>query len=601
MNKINKSIKTAIIVLIVLIVYAYGFDVTQVNMETAREPRRQQSFVRIIRALAHPDIVTYEQSEVVVEAPILVGCPEGGVNFPEPDQSGPYMVVTPGCADPKGEVTVEGYNFAPNVSGPINFIPPSGVTIQLGNFQSDGRGNFQSIVTLPNRQPIPETQTIRSITRTNVGGPTLSRNGKDTWDKIIETVFLALLATTFGTIFAIPISFLAAKNIMKDVVSPLASVALSLIAWPLGIAAGWLAARGAHQVSDQFGQTTLLLIAGVIIAPLVTYFAMRIGLPPTDTGKPTSKQRLGRVGALLVAAMAGLVAALLLSEVVSRFGESVARVPALEFMGSFFITISDMVATFLGLVVALSVGGLLSSWAGRLGQWMTETMSISTLKSANLLLAALAGALIFLTFAYILDWLYDYNNPFYVFVIPGILGALCGLLVAARLPHKGSLPVGMAIYNAVRGTMNVLRSIEAFIWAIIFVVLVSTGPFAGTLALTLHTVAALGKLYSEQVESIMPGPLEAIKATGATRLQTIIYGVIPQIVPPYISFTMYRWDINVRMSTIIGFAGGGGIGFLLQQNINLLNYRAASTQMIAITVVVWAMDYISSVLRERFV
>ncbi|MCB0144308.1 MAG: ABC transporter permease subunit, partial [Caldilineaceae bacterium] len=115
------------------------------------------------------------------------------------------------------------------------------------------------------------------------------------------------------------------------------------------------------------------------------------------------------------------------------------------------------------------------------------------------------------------------------------------------------------------------------------------------------TVASLAKLYSEQVESIMDGPLEAVLATGANRLQMIVYAVIPQIIPPYISFTMYRWDINVRMSTIIGFAGGGGIGFLLQQNINLLNYRAASAQIFAIAIVVSLMDYISSALRQRVV
>jgi phosphonate transport system permease protein len=128
---------------------------------------------------------------------------------------------------------------------------------------------------------------------------------------------------------------------------------------------------------------------------------------------------------------------------------------------------------------------------------------------------------------------------------------------------------------------------------------VGLGPFAGALALALHSIAAGGKLYSEQVESIMNGPLEAIKASGATRLQTIIYAVIPQIIPPYISFTMYRWDINVRMSTIIGLVGGGGIGFLLQQNMNLLNYRGASTQILAIAIVVATMDYVSARLRER--
>jgi phosphonate transport system permease protein len=95
--------------------------------------------------------------------------------------------------------------------------------------------------------------------------------------------------------------------------------------------------------------------------------------------------------------------------------------------------------------------------------------------------------------------------------------------------------------------------------------------------------------------------VEAVRATGATRLQTVVYAVVPQIVPPYISFTMYRWDINVRMSTIIGFVGGGGIGFLLQQNIALLDYRAAAAQMLAIAIVVATMDYVSSRLRERFV
>ena len=169
------------------------------------------------------------------------------------------------------------------------------------------------------------------------------------------------------------------------------------------------------------------------------------------------------------------------------------------------------------------------------------------------------------------------------------------------MKEADTLPVGLSIYYVIRTILNTLRSIEPLIMVIVFAVWVGIGPFAGVLALSLHTIAALAKLYSEQVESILPGPLEAIKATGATRLQTIVYAVVPQIVPPYISFTMYRWDINVRMSTIIGFAGGGGIGFLLQQNINLLNYRAASVQMLAITIVVALMDYISSRLREKVV
>lgn len=165
----------------------------------------------------------------------------------------------------------------------------------------------------------------------------------------------------------------------------------------------------------------------------------------------------------------------------------------------------------------------------------------------------------------------------------------------------GGHSVTMFIYYAVRTILNILRSIEPLIMAIIFVVWVGLGPFAGVLALAVHSIAALGKLYSEAVESIDPGPIEAITATGANRIQTVVYAVIPQIVPPYIAFTVYRWDINVRMSTIIGFVGGGGIGFLLQQWIRLLMYEEAGAAVWAIAIVVALMDYASAKVREMIV
>lgn len=164
-------------------------------------------------------------------------------------------------------------------------------------------------------------------------------------------------------------------------------------------------------------------------------------------------------------------------------------------------------------------------------------------------------------------------------------------------PH----PLGMAAYYAVRTVFNVLRSIEPLILAILFAVWVGIGPFAGVLALGLHSIAALGKLYSEQIESIDPGPVEAVTATGATRLQVILYAVVPQVVPQFLAFTFYRWDINVRMSTIIGFVGGGGIGFLLQQWINLLQYNQAGTALLIITLVVITLDTISAKVREKMI
>jgi phosphonate transport system permease protein len=159
----------------------------------------------------------------------------------------------------------------------------------------------------------------------------------------------------------------------------------------------------------------------------------------------------------------------------------------------------------------------------------------------------------------------------------------------------------MAIYFLTRTILNIIRSIEPLIWAIIAVVVVGLGPFAGIIALTVHSIAALGKLYSEAIESIDPGPIEAIQATGATRLQTIMYAVVPQMIPPFVSFSIYRWDINVRMSTVIGLVGGGGIGFVLIQYIKLLDYRAAGIAVWFIAITVAILDYVSASIRQRFV
>jgi len=160
-------------------------------------------------------------------------------------------------------------------------------------------------------------------------------------------------------------------------------------------------------------------------------------------------------------------------------------------------------------------------------------------------------------------------------------------------------PIAKLVYTGVRVFASLVRSIQPIIWAIIFVVWVRTGPFPGVLALWIHSIADLTKLYSERLESIDEGPMEAIAATGANRLQVLIYGVVPQIVNPYLSFSLYRLDINVRMATIIGIVGGGGIGMRLYSYINKWNFPKAVVMTILIIVMVWGIDYVSSRLRER--
>ncbi len=190
-------------------------------------------------------------------------------------------------------------------------------------------------------------------------------------------------------------------------------------------------------------------------------------------------------------------------------------------------------------------------------------------------------------------------------VFLALMGTTIAVLVAVPISFLGARnlmtknPLGTSVYYLTRTFFNIMRSIEPLILAIVFTVWVGLGPFAGVLALGLHSIAALGKLYSEQIESIDPGPIEAVTATGAKPVQVVRFAVVPQIIPQFIAFTIYRWDINVRMSTVIGFVGGGGIGFILQQYINLLQYRQAATAVWAITIVVAAMDYVSAIIRER--
>jgi len=603
-----KSARVGLVTLLGLVIFAYGFQITRVDLEELRSEKRQESLVRVTRALAQPDLLAYDQTEEVVNIPLYVPCRADGLLSAAPAHTGadPYLTLTPACAAPGETVRVEGFNFAPSTTGPVRFVPGgdinNNVTLGRDNADTDENGHFALDLTLPKR-PSEEVQYIRATLRRNIGTPHLTQTARDTWEKIIETVFLALLATVFGTLLAIPISFIAARNLMKPVKSPLASISLSVLGWPVGIALGFLAFGWVEAFSARLGAALWVNLLVTILAPLAAVWGLRWAIPEEESNAPAPSLpslRLARLGVIFLSALGVFLGLFQLASLLMSIGE--AAQPALAsfgFLGYFLFQIGDILALTATALGALAVGAALSSFLGRIGLRATEKMTPVGLKPLNLALAALAGATIFGLIGYLVERLYQPGNPFYTFWLPVALGAALGAALALFIKPKTALPIGMVIYTITRTILNALRSVEALVMAIVFVIAVGIGPFAGVMALGLHTIVSLAKLYSEQVESIASGPLEAIEATGANRLQTIIYAVIPQIVPPYISYTMYRWDINVRMSTIIGFVGGGGIGFLLQQNINLLNYRGASAQMLAIAIVVASMDYISSVLREK--
>jgi phosphonate ABC transporter permease subunit PhnE len=600
-----KSIKVGLASLLVMVIIAYGFQITKVNLEELSSKTRQESLIRVTRALAKPDFFEFDQTEEIINAPFYIPCPVNGnpPAVPEPTASNPYLVIIPTCANPGDTVQVEGFHFASKASGPLRFVPGNDpnnvVTLGRVSVETDSQGHFIASMILPDR-PSADMQYIRASLRRNIGMPHLTKSAYDTWDKIIETVFLALLATIFGTILAIPLSFLAARNLMKPVKSPLISISLSALGWPIGIALGFLIVRGMGDISNLTGTNIWINLASVVVSPVLIWLGIRWAIPQEELNPPRSLIRVARLGVLILGVLVGFFGLFQLASLSKTIGTIlVGALGMFGFLGNFLFQVGDIVAILTPVLGGLAAGGALGSFLGRIGQQGSEKLSAKGLLTINLLLTPIAGATILSLLGQLVEWLYQIGNPLYTLWAPMAVGALLGLLLATFSRAKEALPIGMVIYFITRTILNALRSVEALIMAIVFVIAVGIGPFAGVIALGLHTIVSLAKLYSEQVESIMSGPLEAVQATGANRLQTIVYAVIPQIVPPYISYTMYRWDINVRMSTIIGFVGGGGIGFLLQQNINLLNYRGASAQMVAIAVVVASMDYISSVLREK--
>jgi phosphonate transport system permease protein len=149
--------------------------------------------------------------------------------------------------------------------------------------------------------------------------------------------------------------------------------------------------------------------------------------------------------------------------------------------------------------------------------------------------------------------------------------------------------------------MDAFRAINEMVFAMLFVVAVGLGPFAGVMALFIHTTGVLAKLYSEAVEAIEPGPVEGIRATGASGLQEVIYGVIPQVMPLWISYSLYRFESNVRSATVVGMVGAGGIGVVLWESIRGFMFAQTCAIMIVIIITVTLTDLLSQRIRKRFI
>jgi phosphonate transport system permease protein len=201
---------------------------------------------------------------------------------------------------------------------------------------------------------------------------------------------------------------------------------------------------------------------------------------------------------------------------------------------------------------------------------------------------------------------------------PSVLpAALAGALTTVEIAALGTavaavlaLPLGFLsarnvaparTFYPARAVLNFFRSVDTLVYALIFVAAVGLGPFPGVLAVVAYTTTSLAKLYSEAIEGIDPGPVDAVTATGATRLQVLRFGVLPQVLPLFLSYVLYRLETNIRAATVLGFVGAGGIGFYLQTYLRLIDYPAASTVLLVTVAMVMIVDAVSSRLRDRLV
>lgn len=195
-----------------------------------------------------------------------------------------------------------------------------------------------------------------------------------------------------------------------------------------------------------------------------------------------------------------------------------------------------------------------------------------------------------------------------------LLGVVFGALVAAplavlatRTPGEltasargvGRIRVQAAVYSAARSVLNLMRTIPDLVWALMFVAAVGLGPFAGVLALTVHSAGLLGKLYAEAMESVDRGAAESLNVLGAGRTTVLLFAVLPQAAAPLVSVTLYQWECNIRSAMVLGFVGAGGLGQRIDLAMRLFRYDEMLTLLAVLLLLVTLVDRLSAFVRSR--
>lgn len=466
---------------------------------------------------------------------------------------------------------------------------------------------------------------------------------------MIETVAMGLLATIFSTILAVPVSFLAAHNIMERVPGGTAIYyvsrtilnvvrAIDTIVWGL-IVIVWVG------LGSFAGVIALTIHSVAALGKLFSEEIEHIDPGPVEAVTATGATLLQSIRfAVIPQVIPSLLAYSLLRWDINMRSATIIGFVAGGGIGFFVVETTRMggyqqyaTALWVVVVVIVLVDYISAKWREAILKDQPQKVEVKSPILNNLRLAfyVILGVAAFVycwniteisirsmlnpgkNFGQIiLDFIsLDLSPKVFQTVLQQMLVTIFQAMLATTLGAILALPFSFLaaknltgrsrlsawIYYITRAMFNILRSIEALLYVVIFVFWVGIGPFAGMLALAVTSFALIGKLFSEAIENIEPGPIEAITAAGANQLQMIVYAVLPQIVPPFVSYLIYQWDINIRMATIIGFAGGGGIGLTLTTFFGSLQYHKAGTVVAVIVVVVALMDFASAKLRQSLI
>ncbi len=652
------------LVVIVALLITYGIGWKEIGVDVNKVVTRFTDMKPVLLDLVHPDVYAFHQTQQVGTANFYTPCGPGGSGQPAVPPGQPELLLEPTCGDAGQPVTIHGLHFTPDEHGTLVWVDPIGnetelrdaTTKQFIDLVPNASGEFTITIPVPSVIPAGQkiTQPLQNQVEArftkSVGNPYPSDIFVLVMQKMVETVALALMATLFSIILAIPLSFLAARNIvgttnagvvlyyvMRMFFNVVRSVdplvwGLVVVVWVgLGPFAGVLAltihsiaalgklyseevehidpgpVEAIRATGANFFQTIRYAVVPQIVPSFLGYTLLRWDInvrSATIVGFVAG----GGIGFLLIQFIqkgaynqyattmwAIAIVVYVLDYASAKWRERILQTEtraAAEAPKPFFSSWRNIAVTVIGLVVFVAAWNISQidpasflnpgkNFGSLVHDFVTVDLGSNTVSVvSDLMLQTILMALLATT-------------------LGGALAIPFSFLAARNLTGRSRLLVW--IYYITRTVFNLFRSIEALVYVTLFIIWVGIGPFAGMMALSVATFALLGKLFSEAIENVDTGPMEAITATGANRLQTIVYGIIPQIVPPFISYAIYQWDINIRISTIIGFGGGGGIGFQLQTWMNMLQYHKAGTAVLAIVIVVTVMDFLSAKIRERMV